>query len=270
MTDWFDWIHSSLLRAAHALTLNGGEMGHVSANTALDLLKTESEIHIRELVGDTFYNKYFPTNRAGGSWGAERPFGVVDHYTAGVDPARTLRWFSSRERETPGSSSAHFVIDRDGVVMMLIDPRDKIAWHARKDSYTHVGIEHVNAGLLGKSSGDFVYQETLYYPRGRADMLQELGSGFWEPYTSKQVVANVILKRLLVQAIPTLDEEHFVDHQVLDPERKKDCGPLWPLANINALVFSWKPVRNLTSLEPAYMTKNAVALFNSEVPEYLA
>jgi N-acetyl-anhydromuramyl-L-alanine amidase AmpD len=34
--------------------------------------------------------------------------------------------------------------------------------------------------------------------------------------------------------------ERFTDHNHLDPDRKRDCGPLWPLDNLNNLVFLWQ------------------------------
>jgi N-acetyl-anhydromuramyl-L-alanine amidase AmpD len=270
MTGWFDWIQNEKLRAAADLTVNGGKLDAQQANETLDLLVAESEFHIRKLVGDKAYEKYFPTNRTGGNWKAGCPIGLVDHYTAGIKASGTLLWFSKRERETPGTSSAQYILDRDGVLMQLIDPRTTIAWHARGDSHTHIGIEHVNAGLLSKSGGGFLYMEQHKYPQDRAPTVQELDGKYWEPYTSRQLMTNMVLKRWLIQAIPTLQKEHFVDHQMLDPARKVDCGPLWPLKSLNALVFSWKPLQGFTSLEPTYMTKNAIAVFNGEVSDLLA
>lgn len=270
MTDWFDWIQNDRIRAAAYFVVNRGEPNEQQANKVLDLLAEEGEYHIRKEVGDDFYDRYFPTSRHGGSWKPEHPIGVVDHYTAGIYARRTLRWFSNRDRGVAGTSSAHFVISRDGVLMQLLDPRTTIAWHARGDSRTHIGIEHVNAGLLSKSGSGYLYQKRHNYPQDRGSMVQELGGEHWEPYTSRQLITNVILKRWLIKAIPTLQEDHFVDHQILDPERKRDCGPLWPLRSLNSLAFSWKPLRGFTGLEPTYMTKSAVAVFNSEVDSLLS
>lgn len=270
MSGWFDWMQNNKLQAAADFVVNGGKPDAQQANEAIDLLIEEGEYHVRKEVGNTFYDQYFPTSRHGGNWKPGQPTGVVDHYTAGIYARHTLRWFSNREREIPGTSSAHYIIDRGGVLMQLLDPRTTIAWHARGDSRTHVGIEHVNAGLLSKSDSGFLYQRRHNYPQDRVSMVQELGGDYWEPYTSRQLITNMVLKRWLIQAIPTLQKDHFVDHQVLDPERKKDCGPLWPLRSLNTLVFSWKALRDFTGLEPTYMTKSAIAVFNSEVASLLS
>ena len=274
MPDWFDWFQwmqdSALHDIAHA-TLQGKIPSLGNARDALRRLKEESEYHIRKQVGNAFYARYFPTKRIGSAWGEDQPIGVVDHYTAGISSSRTLRWFSNQPRGELGTSSAHFVIGRDGVAMMLVDPRTTIAWHAKVANRTHIGIEHVNAGLLRKSADGAVWYGLDHpYPKDRVPLIQELNSGVWEPYTSRQIVTNIVLKRWLRRAVTTLRREHFTDHQRIDPQRKVDCGPLWPLESINLLVHSTVPVKEFVSLVPTHMTKNAVALFNSEVPEHLS
>jgi N-acetyl-anhydromuramyl-L-alanine amidase AmpD len=268
--EWFAWIPNDELRAVFDYTLTGGKLEQEAAVDAINQLHDVSKQLITDRVKQDFYNKYFPTDRHGPAWKAGRPFGLVDHYTAGTTAAGTLRWFSRQTRpEGSGNSSAHFVMDRDGTAMILVDPLTTVSWHARQQSYTHIGIEHVNAGLLRKSGSGYLFMDKFKYPKDREEWVQEMNSGFWEPYSSAQIVSNIALKRLLLQAIPSLEKAHFVDHQQIDPTRKLDCGPMWPLHRINDLVFSWKPVRGLKSLEPKYLMKNAVAVFNSEVERLL-
>jgi N-acetyl-anhydromuramyl-L-alanine amidase AmpD len=191
---------------------------------------------------------------------------VVDHFTGGVRASDTLRWFSARPRAAGvGNSSAHVVIARDGAIIALIDPITTIAWHARAESYTHVGIEHVNAGLLRKEGEEFFFQNTRKYVALRVPQLQEVEPDkFWEPYTPKQVVSNIILKRWLIAALPgMMKREHFVDHQQIDPTRKIDCGPLWPLQEINDLVFSGEALAGMPWLQKEVLTKDDVANFGA-------
>jgi N-acetyl-anhydromuramyl-L-alanine amidase AmpD len=268
MKDWFLWVEDMVLKAELTYTMNGGRMDPDRAEDALSRLINESERLTKNLVGNDFYGTYYPTSRHGGDWDAGRPFGVVDHYTAGTKAANTLRWFSSKPRgENVVTSSAHVVLDRNGAIIIIIDPLTTIAWHARSANPTHVGIEHVNAGLLRKDGNHFLYQNTRRYPAERIPEIQEVGSGkFWEPYQTVQIVSNVIFKRWLIEARPgMMQRKHFVDHQQIDPQRKQDCGPLWPLDGINELVFSGTAVRDMPWLEKAYLTKDDVEDFKLQV-----
>jgi len=270
MSDWFTWIENESLRETFSALLGGEKLSEADAIKAVSDLATEGEGHIKRLVGDSFYRKYFLTDRVGPPWDDDKPIGWVDHYTAGVSARGTLRWFSSQKRDTPLTSSSHYVMSRRGVIATVVNPLKSVAWHARKTSYTHIGVEHVNAGLLSKSGTKILYMEQHLYPLDRVPHVQEVYGELWEPYLSTQVVNNIALKRLLICALPTLLQKNFVDHEMVDPTRKKDCGPLWPLANLNRLVFSWKPIKGFDSLEPTVMAKNVVALFNSEAEDLLA
>lgn len=273
MQNWFDWVENEELRNTLLSTVNGDPttISVDDARAAVMALTAEGEVHIRRLVGDKFYEDNFPSNRVGPMWKKGRPTGWVDHYTAGISARGTVRWFSSQERETPGNSSAHYVVSRRGVIMTIVDPLTHVAWHAgTKENYTHIGVEHVNAGILSRSGSKVLYMDKHTYPLDRIPEIQELGDEIWEPYLSAQLVSNIALKRLLVCALPTLEREKFVDHEMIAPTRKKDCGPLWPLKNLNRLVFSWRGITALKSLEPTVMRKNVIALFNSEVDALLA
>lgn len=271
MKDWFPWTADVKLKAAADLTLNGGRLLQEDACFVINALRAESEHLIKKRVGAEFYNQYYPTNRHGGNWSDKHPIGLVDHYTAGISARGTLKWFSSRARGPGvGNSSAHFVMDRDGTPMIVVDPLTTLAWHATWANRNHIGIEHVNAGLLYKNdAGELFYRKRLVYPEERAALVQTVKGELWEPYTTAQVVTNIVLKRWLIQAVPTLEREHFVDHQVIDPDRKRDCGPLWPLAELNDLVFSWKPIRGMKWIETENLLKPDVNAFKEEVESYL-
>ena len=78
-----------------------------------------------------FFNSYPPSG-----------LGVVIHATRSGIPqnpnelAATLNWFQN----PAGQVSAHWVIDRDGTKVRVIDD-DRQAWHARDHNATHWGIE---------------------------------------------------------------------------------------------------------------------------------
>ncbi len=268
-----DWILTDKVRAAADLVFNGGKLTQADARTALTLLQDESPTHIRARVGTRFYNSYFPTKRHGGAWKSEAPSGWVDHYTAGTSAKRTLKWFSSRDRGPGvGNSCSHFLMDHDGTVIVLVNPLTTVTWHATWANRTHLGIEHINAGRLTKNkAGAFLYMGKLLYPVKDEKPVQEIAGKFWEPYTTAQLVSNIVLKRLVYLAIPTLDPTKFVDHEIIDPKRKQDCGPLWPLEALNRLVFSWKNANAITVLfEKDVLLVEDVTRFNSEVAQLTA
>jgi N-acetyl-anhydromuramyl-L-alanine amidase AmpD len=273
--DWFSWIEDDSLRGGADYTLNGGAFDQDDARRALSKLWAESATQIQSQVGKDFYAEHYPTTRYGGQWKKGNPVGVVDHYTAGIDPRGTLLWFSSKPRgQGIGNSSAHAVISREGVIYLVVNPLERVAWHARGANRTSVGIEHVNAGLLlRKTDGKFYYLKTRAYPEDRVADIQEVNPGeHWEPYSVAQIVANIVFKRWLIWAAPEgqMKEDLFVDHQEVEPDRKIDCGLLWPLYEINELVFSEKPIRDMDWLEKTILTKDDVDQFKAEVVKYLA
>ena len=269
----FDWILTDKVRAAADLVFNGGELDAADARHVLELLQSESEQHIRNRVGNSFYDKYFPTNRHGGNWKDGAPIGWVDHYTAGIKCSRTLRWFSKRSRGPGvGNSCSHLLMDYDGTSIILVNPLTTITWHATWANRTYIGIEHVNAGRLDKDDNDdeFLYMSKHLYPVKDDKPVQEIDGKFWEPYTTAQIAANIVLKRLVLQVLPSLDKEKFVDHEIIDPNRKQDCGPLWPLKALNSLVFSGYSANQIPVLsEETVLTADGVVRFNSEVRKLL-
>jgi len=269
---YLDWIVTEKVRAAADFLCNGGTLGIVEAKDTLSALKEETKQHVIDRVGVSFYNAHYPTDRHGGPWRNGQPTGLVDHYTAGIDCARTLRWFSSRYRgEGVGNSSAHVVMDHDGTAMLIVDPKLLVAYHARSANPTHIGIEHVNAGKLEKNNnGDLLYQGRYLYDVNPNNPPEEADGYVWEPYTVAQVVTSIFLKRLFLLAIPTLERDKFIDHEVVDPARKSDCGPMWPMAAINKLAFSGEFIGKVDSLSGTYMSKDRVSRFIEEVHDLLS
>lgn len=218
-------------------------------------LQQHSDSLIRKKLGKEFFDRYYPSNRKGGKWKAGNPVGIVDHYTSAPSVEGTLRWFSNHPRDTNSDSSAHVIIDRTGDVYVIVDPLSNVAWHARQANATHVGIEHVNTGWLVKKAGKYYFMGYLPYPKDKYGLvgLDDHGDT-WECYSVPQVLSNVILKRWLIDWAPTITREHLTDHSAIDPVRKLDCGPLWPLAKINDLVVSWKDLSKFQWIDSQLVT----------------
>jgi len=267
MRDALAWIRKRNLKRLTDSILDGQPIDREAARNGLDTLQLESQATIRSRVTTEYYSQYYPTLRKGGAWSAGKPVGVVDHFTGATTAASTLRWFSSEPRKPgEGNSSAHVVIDRDGTIMVVIDPLSKTAFHATVANETHIGIEHVNCGELQQSpSGLVLFMGTYKYPADRLSQIQLVGTGMWEPYTALQLVSNIVLKRLLRYAIPTLERSRFVQHKDVSPIRKTDCGPLWPAPEIDDLVFKNVAFRNMNWTQLNTMTTKDMTNFKQEV-----
>ncbi len=271
MTDWTNWVKDEKTRAAMDYILNGGRMDEKDAANVLSRMWDESPQHIAKAVGQDFYDKYYPTNRGGPVWKDGKPIGVVDHYTTGVNARGVLRWFSSEPRGPDvGTSSAHVVIDREGVIMFVVNPLTHVAWHAPGANNNHIGIENVNAGLLRKAGDRYYRMRAIPYREDRIPMIQTIKEEYWEPYTCTQVVANILLKRLFFAAIPTIKREHLVDHEMVDPTRKRDCGPLWPLQEINDMAITDVRFRDMEWTKHDLLREPVLELFLDNVKGSLA
>lgn len=258
-----EWASSPYTREVLLKLLLGHRFNEKEADRAYGTLWSESAQRITQKVGPR-YARYFPSNRHGGSW-LGNPIGVVDHYTAGISAKSTLVWFSNRPRGPGvGQSSAHAVIDFDGTIYLVIS-LERIAWHARGANCSHVGIEHVNPGLLRKGTRRIMFRGTRALPRHMEKHVSESGGKLWYEYTTKQIASNIALKRLALCMYPdSMVRERFVDHQMVDPRRKQDCGPLWPLDKINDFVFSWKSIEGFPLPAASHLTAKDVTKLNHQ------
>jgi len=274
MKDLFPWLEDTELKEALNAIVDGSVFDQASARTVLEQLNLVSQPLICAAVGNSFYAAYYPTNRHGKPWADGQPTGLVDHYTAAPWAAGALRWFSSQERKDaqgnllPGNSSAHIVMDRNGACMIVVDPLTTVAWHATIANSTHIGIEHVNCGLLRKKDDAFYFMENRTYPVARAAQVQEIDGEFWEPFTVLQFVSNIVLKRLFRWALPSMDPKKFVEHKDVDPANKIDCGPLWASKALNELAFSNKAFRSMQWVSQEVLLKADVEAFRQEVVNY--
>jgi N-acetyl-anhydromuramyl-L-alanine amidase AmpD len=124
----------------------------------------------------------------------------------------------------------------------------------------------VNCGILGvKPDGSFTHFDGAHIYSVKAVPPQEAIGKFWDPYESEMVISNIVLKRLCIAAIPSLDQHQFVEHRDIDPDRKSDCGPLWPLRVTNTLAFNYRDIGKLVALETVCLSKTAVSDLEKEV-----
>ena len=192
---------------------------------------------------------------------------VVLHYTAGSTARSSAEWFRDGRN---GSSSAHFVVDRDGTLYQCVSLDDR-AWHAgggysrwngRAVNQRSIGIEIANWGLLdgtpdtglltpyGKPYKGASEQVDLEVPasgplRYRLAQGKRPTSGkvatWWEPYPAAQLDAVRALLAQLGERFPALRTpglpHRVVSHEECDPTRKLDTGPLFPLADARSWVL---------------------------------
>jgi N-acetylmuramoyl-L-alanine amidase len=132
---------------------------------------------------------------------------VVIHYTASATFARARRTLTSAQSEV----SAHYLIDRDGEILQLVDERER-AWHAGESRWG--ATVDVNSASIGI----------------------ELDNDAAEPFPQAQIEA---LLQLLadIRARHRVRAANFLGHADVAPARKSDPGPLFPWATLAAYGF---------------------------------
>src|SRR5215216_850499 len=192
------------------------------------------------------------TGNTGGFFAKGRPDILVMHYTAGGSGLSSAKYLM---REHSPSSSAHFVIDRDGKVYQ-ISGIDLITWHAGKSAWKGriginqygIGVEFANYGYLKPTSDKsrWLIAATNYatafidHPEVQSDDVifvahknggPKLG---WEPYTEAQLAAGEKLTAWILAQYPGIKE--IVGHDDISPGRKSDPGPAFPMWRFRKLL----------------------------------
>lgn len=188
------------------------------------------------------------TYRAAKSFGGSiTPEIVILHDTAG----RLTKGNSAEYlRGSPGGTSVHFIVERDGSVEQQV-PTNRRAGHAGKSSYhgrsdcngLSIGIEIVNPGRMdpvaGQTNVGRAWWGQLLQGDRPGDVVSlttpEHGSGAWMSYTEEQIVAVDTLLAALFAGIPTLYD--IRTHWYVSPGRKVDTNPLFPLDQVRARIL---------------------------------
>lgn len=172
---------------------------------------------------------------------------LILHYTAGYGYAGAVRWLTNAG-STGGvpwksQASAHFVTGRAGEQRQLVPLSDR-AWHAggrssrwrgRPVNSRSIGIEIANLGPL-KPRADGQLLDCWGRPFTGEPFQAEDGS-MWEPYPQEQVDSVLWLVTSLVGIFPRLQLQdagsgelpRICTHEDVDPSRKTDTGPAFPL-----------------------------------------
>lgn len=179
---------------------------------------------------------YLPTENAGGKID---PKLIVLHSTMTGSLSKTIDIFFRKDIK----ASAHFVIDRDGSIVQLV-PTDRAAWHAGDSQWKglkqinkhSISIELINLGRLTlNDSGSFVSYagETI-----AADDVQTIEiegkKTYWHRFTGPQLVNARVLSNAIFEKYKIQD---IVGHCTIQPERRIDPGPAFPLADLGTAVL---------------------------------
>lgn len=190
----------------------------------------------------------------------------VDHFTAGYNHWSTLNWFSAslnRVDPTDGSkhvagASSHFVMGYHGLPFYII-PLCHGAWHEPARNKDSISIEYVNVGpveTVSDPSGTYFKNKFGKIP---ASVVQELppvtlaapfrGAKIMQPFTQDQIITSIVLKRIVIAALPSrLDLSRMSQHTEWNPN-KYDMGPLWPFDECNQGAFSPESVREMSLVQ---------------------
>ncbi len=173
--------------------------------------------------------------------GAVLPVFLVMHYTAGTTLDGAVSWFKNPEAK----ASAHFVIDRDGGVIQLVE-LNRCAWHAGKSTWGNIqslnrysiGIELVNAGKLQRrADGKWVNWANTVIPDeqvSEAKHKNEAAPAGWHIYPEPQL--NTAIR--VAQCLNSLHNfQDVLGHDDIAPQRKTDPGPLFPLNSFRSAVL---------------------------------
>lgn len=165
----------------------------------------------------------------------------MDHFTGGLNARSTVNWFATQPVST------HFVCDFTGRPYYIV-PLMHGTWHEPRRNHDSVSIEMVNPGPLTQSNdtwrnyaGKIPYELLEQLPPVRLAKPYR-GATALLPFTRSQVVNNLLLKRIVIAAMPgRFIPERMTQHSDWRAT-KCDMGPLWVLQQINTAAFERDPI----------------------------
>ena len=259
-----DWVVQPKLRKALTMILLGQQPKQADALNTLNMLQQESMKYIEKYVGYSGCTMYFPTKKIGGEWAEGDPVGVVDYYTANANMNNSIMYFSNLTQPTNADAgSVHALIAADGCIMILVDPLTTIALHPAVNSLHSIAIAHINGGYLEKTVDGFSCGTDFYEMKPEVPP-QRIETLWWDPFEVKLIISSIVLKRLLLAAIPTLQIPHFNDYGNITFKNSGRCSPLWPFEAINTLVSSWVNLNDIKSLTRSELSFQLVKQFSHD------
>lgn len=216
----FDWIKSSELRKSFVAIASGQKPAQIDAITILNLLARSAL-------------------DSGEPWVANAPVGAVDYYMARLDFSSSVAYFLNLSEATGEHERVHVLIARDGSIRILVNPLTTTALHKASESYRTIAIAYVNGGFLNKTKKGFSCGGEVYKMKSEVPP-QQVAEDWWDPFETNLIVSSIVMKRLLIAAIPTLNVSNFTDYGKIEFKNSGKQSPLWPFAAITALAFNWK------------------------------
>lgn len=192
--------------------------------------------------------EWAPTNNKGGRI---EPRIIVVHGTASrIEKGSAVSWLQNPKSRV----SAHFVIERDGTIVQMVDCNLK-SWHCDPSEWNgikncnnfSIGIELVEPGRLRKVNSTTL---TAWYKSSwPIDEAEEIDSpqhnkpGFWWRFEPAQIEACRALVTALAAAYTTIED--VVAHYEIAPGRKEDPSPTFPMADLKAILADRIPMEHV-------------------------
>jgi N-acetyl-anhydromuramyl-L-alanine amidase AmpD len=173
------------------------------------------------------------TKNNSGQFAKDQPEIIVYHYTAAGSGAGSAKYLFGPHSP---SSSAHFLIDRDGTVYQLSEINVK-TWHAGVSSWGNrtginsygIGIEIANYGYWRKELSKLI-PDPVKAGWLKLTHKNEHSPRYWEPYTDAQYRELDALTTWLAVILPTLHLQ--LGHDDISPGRKADPGPAFDIGRM--------------------------------------
>lgn len=215
------------------------------ASEALDMLFIDSHARIKQARSALTANLPITKQLTRNKLKLVKDLWWMDHFTGGLNPYSTVNTFLQR------NVSTHFVLDFHGRPLYVV-PLMHGSWHEPRRNADAVSIEVVNPGALTQTNTPEGPVWNFWAGPLPRDLVQNLppvrlpkpyrGVHALLPFTKDQIVNNLLLKRIVIAALPgRLIRERMTQHMDWR-ESKTDMGPLWPLADIAAAAFENDPI----------------------------
>jgi hypothetical protein len=182
----------------------------------------------------------------------------VDHYTGGTNGWSTLAWVSARKQANGQTSKAsyHILQDYCGDPFYIISLKHGAIHAGAAKNGDGIGLAYVNAGPLHLDKENRWCNWAGRIPRELVEKLPPVsldkpyrGSKYMQPYTTKQIINSIKIKRLCLAALPELlDSVRSSVHSDWS-STKIDTGPMWPIEEITEAASSPIPVYELRFIQ---------------------
>ena len=168
----------------------------------------------------------------------EKWVGIIIHHTTVGDNPTESKWkqwainLTNYLANNKAYVSAHYTIDREGIVRMIVNPITHEAWHAGVSSYYHPVKQRLEDNWNRYAIG-----------------IELIGDGNKYSYTYAQYKSLAGQIKELMRMFPTIKAECILGHEHIAPNRKIDPGKLFDWSMLYSLIFSDESQKCLVRLE---------------------